>query len=125
MLRITKIILKDKVFDLLNDPKIAKISMDSGKNKSIKNEAMVRTSIYLKVQFCDWVCVNKKIASTIQSHAFVNNENKIFLCSLASSFKVGYIKARYISKLKEMQIEENVNFNIPKYFTTLIEQYER
>ena len=124
MIRITKIIPKNEFFELMKDANIGKLLIDTSKNKSIKNLELIKVSIYLRMQYTDWVCMNKKIATVAETHTFVNNDDKAFLRSLSKSFNVGYLRVRYIRQLLEIQKKEKVHFQIPKKLIKLVDEYD-
>jgi hypothetical protein len=124
MIRITKIIPKDEVFGLLENPEISSIEMNSQKNRSIKNPKMVRVSMYISVPFSEFVNVMKTVDLIGYNHTFLKKSNQNFVYTLRMAFKMGYIRAKHILKLKEIENQENIHFQIPNRFLKLIEKYD-
>ena len=49
MLAITRFVKKDKLFGLIRDPNIGKFEIQTSLNKSLKNDTIVKTRIYLRI----------------------------------------------------------------------------
>ena len=49
MLVITRFVKKDKLFGLIQDPNIGKFEIQTSLNKSLKNDTIVKTRIYLRI----------------------------------------------------------------------------
>ena len=49
MLVITRFVKKDKLFGLIQDPNIGKFEIQTSLNKSLKDDTVVKTRIYLRI----------------------------------------------------------------------------
>ena len=49
MLVITRFVKKDKLFGLIQDPNISKFEIQTSPNKSLKDDTVVKTRIYLRI----------------------------------------------------------------------------
>jgi len=121
MIRINKLMAKDKVLDLVFHPNVSKIELLSSKNKTLRSDKLSRILIYLKIKSIgdlNTILGNvAKIAST--KIDWKNTSNKAFLTGVGSIGKVGFIRFTIIEKLLKIELEESLNFGIPEYFVTL------
>ena len=49
MLAITRFVKKDKLFDLIQDPNIGKFEIQTSLNKSLNDDTVVKTRVYLRI----------------------------------------------------------------------------
>ena len=124
MLRITKLVGKVDIFTLLSHPDIGKIELLHSQNKSLTNPNVCRVNIYLRVNI-DHVCsIVGRCREAKKTHTGWKKGNSPFVSGLGSVLQDQFIKWSKVKRLKEIEIQEGVNFGIPGYFETLVKQFD-
>lgn len=121
MLRITKLIRRERIFDYLNNPKVAKVELNNGRNKGLKNPKLCKIYLYLDTQ------VKGSQDDSIQSILGACKKNEVdipFIKGIRSQRALGWLSRTHVKKLKEIEVERGLNLSIPHYFWDLIEEFE-
>lgn len=111
MLRITRIVAKDKIFDLLNKEYIVKIELKQGKQK-FKNPVICRAEIYLALNDNSYF---KSILSNIKSWA-INNNCNIARTTVDTALRDGFIKESAFN---------NFSYPMPRKYKDLCNLYSQ
>lgn len=121
MIRINTMVKRDSIYDLMDDPGIARISFNYRKNKDLHDRTVCKVSLYIEMDrnFARLFRSISKIESNMDS-----GENKKFLRSMISRKAQGWLKISEILKLKEIEDIEGVDFRIGGQVFNLIEKYK-
>lgn len=87
MLRITRFVKKDKLFNLFNDLNISSLKMYTSLNKALKDKTVVKVDIYLRIpkdEYLEWL--NKYF--TIGK----NKKHNVVITTLYSAKRDGFLK---------------------------------
>lgn len=87
MLRITRFIKKEKLFELINDQNVAKFELKTRYNRQLKDKTVVKINIYVKINkdaFYDFI--DKNITKSIKEN------NEIVLSTLDQTKRNGFLK---------------------------------
>jgi hypothetical protein len=127
MIRITKLIGRDKIFDYLNNPKVCKVELNNRENKGLKNPYVCRIYLYLDTQIKS--SQQDDIATIFgQCRKYglmqLGKGSNSFLKGICGQEKLGWLSRTHINKLIEIEKKENICFSIPKYFHDLIDKFE-
>ena len=126
MLRITKLIGRDRIFDYLNDPKVHKVVVSVPENKGLTNPHVCRIQLYLNTENAE---KNKDHVLDILGQCRKNSVNPMgkgvnsFLKGILTQGKECWLSGSHIKKLLTIQEKEKINLSIPKYFVDLINEY--
>lgn len=129
MIRISKIIAKDKLFDYINDPMISKVELPASLNRALKNKFVCKIKMYIK----DFVfesgnnTMSSNIFGTCEYHiqnTELSQKDRQFIKSIRDQKKLGWIKASQIHKLVDFQKRTNLSLPISKELIQLIEKYK-
>lgn len=127
VIRVTKLISRDRIFDYTGNPKITKIELNNRDNKGLINPHVCRIYLYLDTQTKnsqhDDISVVLGACRKYSLEPLGKGSNS-FLKGLCGQLQLGWISRTHINKLVEIEKKENINLSIPKYFFKLIEEFE-
>ncbi len=122
MLRITKLIGRDKIFDYLKNPKVTKVELNNRENKSLKNPFVCRIYLYLDTQIKD---TKEEHINMVLGNCKRHENLKIpFLKGIVAQKELGWLSATHIKKLMEIEKTHDIDLCIPNYFLDLIDTFE-
>lgn len=114
MIRKSITVKKEKVFDFLEDPLVSKIEIKRDGNMSREDKSIIKIYIYkntdkklLREFRNNLVGVVKK---KNEENNWVSLENRDYLAGLVST---KFLKDTCIERLKEIEVEEDINLSIP------------
>ena len=75
MLRITRFVKKEKLFELINDSNISKFELHTSLNKRLRDETVVKVNIYLRIPKNEFL----SFLSTYKDKASKQGDNMVFI----------------------------------------------
>lgn len=126
MIRITKIIGRDKIFDYLGNPNVCKVELSNAENKGMKNPKACKVYIYLDTQ--NLSSQNDDVYSILgqclkYSIEPLEKGSNSFLKGILAQRELGWLSATHIKKLVVIEEKNKICFGIPKYFFEFIEEF--
>ena len=129
MIRISKIIAKDKLFDYVNDPMISRIDLPASLNRALKNPFVCKVLLYVKdTPECEkapegrmhgiFTMIKKYYKTTL-----IDGDDH-YLRGIMSQKDLGFIKSSQIFKLSEIEKKNNIDLGVRKELFEIIEKYK-
>jgi hypothetical protein len=115
MIRFTKIIKKDDLWNLMEDPLISKIEILRREN-NLRDQTLCKIHFYVFVNFWD-VCT---MLGSIKKHG---GKDPLFN-GIQGIKGDGFIKGSILKKIRDKAIEKDIKIDFPKYFFELIDKYD-
>ena len=115
MYRITRVVPKNNIYDLLLLDCVSKVEIKQGKN-NFRNPKICRVDIYLTFPFND-SCFFKNSITSLYTWG-INNKNNYVATTSAMALKDRFIKESSITKMPE-------NISIHKWYKEVSEKYSQ
>ena len=115
MYRITRVVPKNNIYDLLSLDCVSKVEIKQGKN-NFRNPKICRVDIYLIYPVND-SCFFKNSITFLYTWG-INNKNNYVATTSAMALKDRFIKESSITKMPE-------NIPIPKWYKEVSEKYSQ
>jgi len=129
MIRIKKIIPKDKLWEYVADTNISRIDIPTSLNRALSDPLVCKVLIYVKdTPECErapegrmhgiFTMIRKQLKLT------ANSSDHGFLTGLMAQKNLGWLKESQINKLYEIQQRDKVDLNILKKLIDIIKKYK-
>jgi len=124
MLRVSKIIPKDKLFEFIEDPNVVKVEVSSSYN-NLRDKTLCKIYVYLKISIFDVCSVVGNIKKEIKQTTGMTQSNWDYLHGfLGSSLQQGFVTTSDVVNLTRIEDEQGILFGIPKNWYKLILSYK-
>ena len=124
MIRITKLIGKDDLFNVMLMDTVTKVELLNSENKTLTNPNVCRVNLYLRININDLPTIIGNCKSSINTHPKWKKGNKGFVTGFCSSLNDNFIKWSNIKKLRIIGEEESISFSIPTYYDELVSKFD-
>ena len=115
MYRITRVVPKNNIYDVLSLDCVSKVEIKQGKN-NFRNPKICRVDIYLTFPFND-SCFFKNSITSLYTWG-ISNKNNYVTTTSAMALKDRFIKESSLTKMPE-------NLPIPKWYKEVSEKYSQ
>lgn len=119
MIRTRKIIGKDQIFDYVGDEKVAKVEINTSKQKTLKNDKVCSVYIYHRVEWNLVSTIIGKCKKAQLQDLGGNDSYKALVTGIGSACNDGFISACNINKLVQIQDKTGYDFSISKNIVKL------
>lgn len=124
MIRITKIVKKESIFDILNDPLVLKVELIRSKNIDLTNDTVCRVVIYQNISpqitHNFYTVLRNIVTDKNKNNTWKSTNNRDFLSGLLGN---SFIRKVNYFKIKQIELEEDVSFGMPKIIKQFIKKY--
>lgn len=127
MIRITKLIGRNQIFDYINNPKVTKVELNNRDNKGLVNPNVCRIYLYLDTQYKNsQVDHIPTILGSCYKYSLgpLGKNSRSFLSGICGQLELRWLSQTHLKKLVEIEKKEKINLSIPKYFFELINEFE-
>ena len=124
MIRITKLVGKSEIFNILTNPDVSKIELLHSQNASLKNPDICRVNIYIRMKIDSLCSIVGNCKELHKKHKGWKKGNSSYVSGICTVLQSGFIKRSTIRKLEEIEISENIKFGIPKHYNELISKFD-
>lgn len=113
MIRKSIVVKKEEVFDFLKDPLVSKIEIKRDGNTR-NDDTIIRVHIYMNTtkeifRNFKWNLIGI-VETKNEENTWISLENRDYLAGLVSA---KFLKETCIERLKEIEVEEDINLSIP------------